>query len=79
MNQNHSLEPLAPRNRAAERRHPSDPDLLTVPQAAAKLGLHPDSAYRLARAGKLPGAIQVGSRWYVSVPRLERHLHGEAS
>lgn len=70
-------EAPAPRNRT-ERRHPEDVDLISVPEASRRLGLHPDSGYRLARAGKFPGAVQVGSR-YVSVPRLERHLHGEAS
>lgn len=53
------------------------PDLMTVPEAARRLGIHPDTAYRLARTGQLPGALQVGTRWRVSVPRLERALHGD--
>jgi excisionase family DNA binding protein len=69
---------MAPRN-SSERRHPeeSDPDLITVPEAAARLGMHPDTLYRLCRSGQFPPAVQIGSRWKVSVPRLERYLHGE--
>jgi len=65
----------------AERRHPDkqDPDLLSIPEAALRLGLHADTLYSLARAGKFPPAVQIGARWRVSVPRLERYLHGESS
>ncbi len=54
------------------------PDLLTIPEAARRLGMHRDSLYRLARAGKFATALQVGESWRVSVPRLERYLHGDA-
>ena len=30
-----------------------------------------------ARTGPVPPAIQIGGKWLVSVPRLERFLHGE--
>jgi len=62
-----------PRNRA-ERRHPDD--LITIPETARRIGKHADTLYRLARTGQFPPAIQIGSRWMVSVPRLERYLHG---
>lgn len=55
------------------------PDLITVPEAARRIGLHPDTVYRLCRTGQFPPAIQIASRWRVSVPRLDRYLHGEAS
>lgn len=51
-------------------------DLITVPEAARRIGMHPDTLYRLCRAGQFPPAIKIGSRWKVSVPRLERYLHG---
>ena len=54
-------------------------DLITLPQAAKRLGLHRDTLYRLARSGQFPPAIQIGSTWRVSIPRLERYLHGEPS
>ncbi len=53
------------------------PDLLTIPQAAKRVGIHSDSLYRLCRAGQFPPAVKVGSSWRVSVPRLERYLHGD--
>jgi excisionase family DNA binding protein len=53
------------------------PDLLTMSQAAERVGMHRDTLYRLARAGQFPPALQIGSRWLVSVPRLERFLHGD--
>ena len=55
------------------------PDLISIPQAAGRLGLHPDTLYRLARTGQFPPAVHIGARWLVSVPRLDRFLHGEAS
>lgn len=51
-------------------------DLLTVPQAAARLGLHPESLYRQIREGQFPPAVHLGRMIRVSVPRLEAYLHG---
>ena len=51
-------------------------DLISIGEAARRVGLHRDTLYRLARTGEFPPAIQIGSRWRVSVPRLERFLHG---
>jgi excisionase family DNA binding protein len=55
------------------------PDLITVPEAARMIGLHTDTLYRLCRTGQFDPAIQIGARWRVSVPRLERYLHGDAA
>ena len=52
-------------------------DLISIPDAAGRIGLHADTLYRLCRTGRFPPAIQIGSRWRVSVPRLERYLHGD--
>jgi excisionase family DNA binding protein len=54
-------------------------DLISVPQAARRIGIQPDTLYRLARSGQFPPAIAIGGRWKVSVPRLEHYLHGEAA
>ena len=54
------------------------PDLISIPEAARHLGLHPDTLYRLCRTGQFPPAIQIGSRWRVSVPRLDRYLHSDS-
>jgi excisionase family DNA binding protein len=54
-------------------------DLITVPEAAKRLDMHPDTLYRLCRSGQFEPAIQIGARWKVSVPRLDRFLHGDAS
>lgn len=53
------------------------PDLLAVPAAAKRLGIHPDSLYRLIRAGQFPPAVIIGHSIRVSVPKLERYLHGD--
>lgn len=55
-----------------------DPDLLTIPQAAERLGMSRSTALRLAGAGTFPGdaAVKVGRKWLVSVPKLARYLHG---
>jgi excisionase family DNA binding protein len=55
------------------------PDLITVPEAARLIRLHADTLYRLCRTGQFDPAIQIGTRWRVSVPRLERYLHGDAA
>lgn len=54
-------------------------DLISIPEAARRVGVHSDTLYRLCRTGRFPPAIQVGSRWRVSVPRLERYLHKDAT
>jgi excisionase family DNA binding protein len=56
---------------------PPVPDLISVPEAARRIGVHPDTLYRLCRTGQFSPAIQIGGRWRVSVPRLDRYLHGE--
>jgi excisionase family DNA binding protein len=53
-------------------------DVRTIAWAAARLGISVSTAARLARAGKLPGAFRVGSRYRISVPRFEREVHGVA-
>jgi excisionase family DNA binding protein len=52
-------------------------DLISIPEAARRLGLHAETVYRLCRRGEFSPAIQIGRRWRVSVPRLERYLHGD--
>jgi predicted DNA-binding transcriptional regulator AlpA len=52
-------------------------DLISIPEAARRIGSHPDTLYNLARLGEFPPAVRIGHRWKVSVPRLERFLHGE--
>lgn len=52
------------------------PDLITVPEAGRRIGRSADSLYSLCRQDKFPPAIKIGGRWVVSVPRLERWLHG---
>jgi excisionase family DNA binding protein len=52
-------------------------DLISVPDASRRIGVHPDTLYRLCRTGQFPPAVQIGSRWRVSVPKLERFLHGD--
>ncbi len=56
-----------------------DADLISIPDAARWVGVHVDTLYRLCRMGRFPPAIQVGSRWRVSVPRLERYLHEDST
>jgi excisionase family DNA binding protein len=51
-------------------------DLISIPETARLLGLHSETLYRLCRKGQFSPAIQIGTRWRVSVPRLERYLHG---
>jgi excisionase family DNA binding protein len=54
-------------------------DLISIPEAAALIGLHVDTLRRLCRTGQFPPALQIGRQWRVSVPRLQRYLHGETA
>ena len=47
---------------------------LTVPEAAKLLGIGRNTAYNLARQGKLPGVIELGKRLVVSKAALEKVL-----
>ena len=59
---------------------PSAPrDLETIPPVARRLGMHPDTLYRLCKAGKFEPAVRIGGQWRISIPKLERMLHGDAS
>lgn len=53
-----------------------DPYVVSVPEAAALLGISKDLAYDLARRGELPGAFQLGRRWRVSLVKLRVAIHG---
>ena len=54
---------------------PADVELL--PWAARQLGISKSTAYRQAKAGKMPGAFQIGVQWRISVPSFMRAIHGE--
>ena len=47
---------------------------LSVPEAARVLGIGRNTAYTLAREGKLPGVIDLGRRLVVSRAALEKVL-----
>lgn len=51
-------------------------DLISVPDAARRIGVCPDTLYKLIRADIFPPAIRLGRKRFVSVPKLERFLHG---
>lgn len=53
-----------------------DPYVVSVPEAAALLGISKDLGYDLARRGELPGAFQLGRRWRVSLVKLRAAVHG---
>ena len=58
-------------------------DLISIPDAADRIGLHADTLYRLCRTGQFPPAIQIGSRWRVLAATLFAHepagLHAHES
>jgi len=52
---------------------------LSIPEAAAVLGISKNLAYELARQRKLPGCLKIGQRrLVVSRFQLEAYLRGEA-
>jgi excisionase family DNA binding protein len=53
-------------------------DIESLDWAANRLGISKSTAYRLAKAGDMPGAFQAGHQWRVSVPRFWAEVHGDA-
>ena len=66
---------------ASMARHTKATDVITIPQAARRLGVSEETLRRLAReeGGRTKPAyvLQIGSSYRVSVPLLERYLLGE--
>jgi excisionase family DNA binding protein len=52
-------------------------DLLSIPEAAEELGLHPSRVRALAGQGALP-AIKIGNRWAVDRAGVARRLQGHS-
>ena len=50
------------------------PVTLSVPEAGRMIGLGREAAYRAAKDGQLPGALQIGKRWRVVTSRLIEFL-----
>ena len=53
---------------------PIEPATIKVDEAAKLLGIGRQTAYELARQGKLPGARRLGKRIVVSLRALEKFL-----
>ena len=49
---------------------------LNIAEAAQRIGIGRNSAYSLARSGRLPGLLRIGGRYLVSRVALERWLAG---
>ena len=56
------------------QRNPADRKTVTVEEAARRLGIGRTLAYTLAAEGRLPGAIRLGRRYVVALPRLDEAL-----
>jgi len=50
---------------------------LKISEVATMLGINKNTAYSLARQGKLPGALRLGGRWVVSRKVIEALLDGK--
>lgn len=53
-----------------------EPATLTLEEAAKKLGIGRDLAYRLAKASRFPGLLRLGGKYVVSKTQLENFLSG---
>jgi predicted DNA-binding transcriptional regulator AlpA len=60
------------------RLEPEDPGLLSLTACGKRLGRSRDYMYKLAREGRLPFVVQIGDDYVVSIPKLERYLHGDS-
>ena len=55
------------------------PVLFSLDQGSAVLGFSSAKGYRLALAGQFPGAVRLGTRWYVRREGLRRWLEGTSA
>ena len=71
---------------ASERRHPKSlpADVEKIPWAAEQLRVSVATCYRMAQAGRMPGAFKVnadergrGGQWRISVPKFHLEVHGD--
>jgi len=49
-------------------------DTMSVEEAARRLGIGRTLAYELAQRGELPGAIRLGRRFVVAIPKFNEAL-----
>lgn len=57
--------------------HPADDgELMSVPEAARRIGISARKAYEMVSAGDIP-AIRIGRHWRISPVRLDYWMHGE--
>lgn len=49
-----------------------EPIAVSVQTLATQIGCSSSHLYRLARAGELPGAYRLGSRWFVVIETFRR-------
>jgi excisionase family DNA binding protein len=52
---------------------------LSIAEAAEVLGISRPYAYRMAQANTLPGCIKIGSRFVVSIKKLNDYIDGAAA
>lgn len=52
------------------------PPMLTLKDAAARIGCHPEALSRLMSAGKCPGA-KIAGRWRVDADKLEAWIEAQ--
>ena len=55
-----------------------DPNMLSVEDVAAELGVHRRTVYAYINAGRLP-AVRIGKGWKVHRERLEAFKRGEGA
>lgn len=59
--------------------HPIGRTMLTVPEAAAYIGIRNTKAYEMAARNELPGMVRIGRLVKVHRPTLDRWLEEQAS
>lgn len=48
----------------------SDSEWVSGPELARRIGVSPQTVYKLARAKRLPGAVYIGRRLIINYPRF---------
>jgi hypothetical protein len=59
------LRPAWPGEKVAGR-SPDDPEFISIPEWARRLGVSADSAYKAARLGQIPGCFAIGRLYRVN-------------
>ena len=57
------------------KQKPPEPEWISVPELAKRIGMSTEGAYRQARINAIPGQIRMGKRYLIDYTEFLKHRH----